>query len=78
MILRNHGLLVAGRSIAEAFVNLMYLERACQAQVKALAGGRPLSHPPAEVCERTAAQYERLDSPAYCDMAWRSAQRLLA
>lgn len=77
MILRNHGLLVAGRSIAEAFVNLMYLERACQAQIKALAGGVPLSHPPAAVCESTAAQYELLDSPAWCEMAWQSAQRLL-
>lgn len=35
MILRNHGLLAAGSSVAEAFVNIYYLERACQAQVKA-------------------------------------------
>src|SRR3712207_8044502 len=40
MILRNHGLLAAGRSVAEAFNNIYFLERACQAQIAALAGGR--------------------------------------
>lgn len=77
MVLRNHGLLAAGRSIAEAFVNIYFLERACQAQVKALAGNRPLSLPAPEVCERTARQFEREDSLAHCELAWRSAQRLL-
>ena len=77
MVLRNHGLLAAGRSIAEAFVNIYFLERACQAQVKALAGNRPLSLPPPEVCERTARQFERADSLAHCELAWRAAKRLL-
>ena len=36
MILRNHGLLVVGASIAEAFNNIFRLERACQLQVTAL------------------------------------------
>ncbi len=40
MILRNHGLLVGGTSIPEAFHMIYMLERACQAQVAALAGGR--------------------------------------
>jgi ribulose-5-phosphate 4-epimerase/fuculose-1-phosphate aldolase len=77
MILRNHGLLAAGRSIAEAFVNIYFLERACQAQVKALAGNRPLSLPPPEVCERTARQFDRAESLAHCELAWRAAKRLL-
>ena len=77
MVLRNHGLLAAGRSIAEAFVNVYFLERACQAQVKALAGNRPLSLPPPEVCERTARQFDRADSLAHCELAWRAAKRLL-
>ena len=33
MILRNHGLLAGGRTIAEAFANLWILERSCQIQV---------------------------------------------
>jgi ribulose-5-phosphate 4-epimerase/fuculose-1-phosphate aldolase len=77
MVLRNHGLLAAGRSIAEAFVNIYFLERACQAQVKALAGNRPLSLPTPEVCERTALQFDRAESLAHCELAWRAAKRLL-
>lgn len=42
MILRNHGLLTCGRSAAQA-LNLMYfLERACEAQVRAMATGTAL------------------------------------
>ncbi|MEI9852376.1 MAG: class II aldolase/adducin family protein [Sphingomonas sp.] len=43
LILRNHGLLTAGRTAAEAIVLMLTLERACQAQLAALAGGRPLT-----------------------------------
>lgn len=42
MILRNHGLLTAGRSPGEALQNMINLERACDAQVAALAGGVPV------------------------------------
>jgi ribulose-5-phosphate 4-epimerase/fuculose-1-phosphate aldolase len=40
MILRNHGLLVTGRSVPEAFLRLYRLERACQIQIDAAAAGR--------------------------------------
>jgi ribulose-5-phosphate 4-epimerase/fuculose-1-phosphate aldolase len=40
MILRNHGLLTCGRTTAEAFVLMYYLEQACQMQIAAQAGGR--------------------------------------
>jgi ribulose-5-phosphate 4-epimerase/fuculose-1-phosphate aldolase len=39
MMLRNHGLLTTGRSVAEAFVRLYRLERACQTQIDAGAAG---------------------------------------
>lgn len=39
MILRNHGLLTVGRTVAEAFVRLYRLERACQVQLDAAAAG---------------------------------------
>ena len=39
MILRNHGLLVCGSSIAQAFSNIFRLETACRIQVDALSGG---------------------------------------
>jgi len=39
MMLRNHGLLTTGRSVAEAFQRLYRLERACQIQIDAGAAG---------------------------------------
>lgn len=39
VILRNHGLLVCGRTVAEAFFNIYWLESACKVQVDAMAAG---------------------------------------
>lgn len=39
MIMRNHGTLVAGRTIAEAYVRMYRIERACRMQIAAQAGG---------------------------------------
>ena len=76
MILRNHGLLVAGRSIPEAFDHLYYLERACQAQVAALSGGRPLILPPESVRLLTASQFNHGDDvPEFVDLAWEAELR---
>jgi ribulose-5-phosphate 4-epimerase/fuculose-1-phosphate aldolase len=46
MILRNHGLLVVGASIPEAFYNIFKLERACQVQVATLSCNVELQMPP--------------------------------
>jgi ribulose-5-phosphate 4-epimerase/fuculose-1-phosphate aldolase len=40
MLMRNHGLLALGETVAEAFQIMYYLDCACQIQVDALAGGR--------------------------------------
>lgn len=39
MILRNHGTLACGPTVAETFITLYYLERACEAQIMALSAG---------------------------------------
>jgi ribulose-5-phosphate 4-epimerase/fuculose-1-phosphate aldolase len=39
MILRNHGLLTVGRTVADAFVAMYTLQRACEIQLLAQAGG---------------------------------------
>jgi len=39
LMLRNHGLLTLGKTIADAFVNMYILEAACMIQVRAQAGG---------------------------------------
>lgn len=53
MMLRNHGTLVCGRTIAEAFVLMETLDKACAIQIKALAGGAQLRTPSPEICART-------------------------
>lgn len=53
MILRNHGLLVVGGSIAEAFNNIFRLERACQVQVAALSCNTELQLPPQRIVDES-------------------------
>lgn len=76
LILRNHGLLTVGPSVSDAFKEMFYLERACQIQVAALAGSRPLTYPAPEVCEHTASQFDR-DSDFLHGCDWRALLRLL-
>ena len=53
MVLRNHGLLVVGRTIPATF-NLLYrMERACEVQVMALSCNTKLVYPPQDVLEKT-------------------------
>jgi ribulose-5-phosphate 4-epimerase/fuculose-1-phosphate aldolase len=52
MILRNHGTLTLGRSIAAAFARLYMLEWACTAQVRTLSMGRELLLPTKEVQDK--------------------------
>lgn len=49
MILRNHGTLAVGTSIADAFQTIYFLERACAIQVAAQAGGAALRTPDAAI-----------------------------
>ncbi len=56
MILRNHGLLAIGGTIAQAFNNIYRLERACVTQIKAMSCRVELILPPDSVVEKTKAQ----------------------
>jgi ribulose-5-phosphate 4-epimerase/fuculose-1-phosphate aldolase len=57
LMMRNHGPLVVGQTVAQAFERLYFLERAAQAQVLALSTGRPLRLVPEPVVKATAAQF---------------------
>lgn len=63
MLLRNHGSLTVGRSVAEAFVLMETLDRACDVQLRAQAAGVPLRRPPAAMCEHAHAQLVGDGSP---------------
>lgn len=58
MLLRNHGTLVCGRSVPEAFDTMYYLERACQLQLTLLASGQKLVHPETGAAEQVASVFE--------------------
>lgn len=74
MLLRNHGTLTVGPTVAMAFMRMYFLERACEAQVLMLAAGRDgLNEPNAGVADvvrdqvagtEMAAAVERLAWPA--------------
>lgn len=54
LVLKTHGLLACGETVAQAFVRLFRLERACQVQLAAQATGAKLAIPPRSVCELSA------------------------
>jgi ribulose-5-phosphate 4-epimerase/fuculose-1-phosphate aldolase len=58
MLLRNHGTLAVGRSVAEAFNNAYRLERACRAQLLAQSANDELLLPSKEIFEKTAHLYQ--------------------
>ncbi|MBU4612217.1 class II aldolase/adducin family protein [Achromobacter sp. GG226] len=49
LMLRNHGLLVAGKGVPQAFVNMYFFETACQIQLAAQSGGAELTQVTPEV-----------------------------
>ena len=57
MILRNHGLVTSGKTVAEAFVFMYFLELACRNQVAILSTGQKIVRPPIAVAERVPAQF---------------------
>ncbi|NCZ76064.1 MAG: aldolase [Betaproteobacteria bacterium] len=77
VFMASHGVTVVGQSLAWAFDDLYYLERACMHQVLAtqVAAGRALRLIPEAICEATAAQIagERQQS----DLFFASIKRLL-
>ena len=54
LILKNHGLLACGQTVAQAFVRMFRLERACQVQLAAQSTGSPMVIPPKKICELSA------------------------
>jgi ribulose-5-phosphate 4-epimerase/fuculose-1-phosphate aldolase len=77
MILRNHGLLAVGASVSEAFTNLFWLERACKAQVAAMACNTKLHLPAADVVEKTNHLYKPETRRRWGPLEWPAMLRLM-
>jgi ribulose-5-phosphate 4-epimerase/fuculose-1-phosphate aldolase len=65
-----------GTTVAKAFELMFFLERACQIQIAALAGGSAVIHPAQSVCERTSAQFG-CDDTYVQGRDWQALLRLL-
>ncbi len=56
LFLANHGVIVCGETVAQAFDDLYFLERACQVQVLAQSTGKSLKPVPESIAAMTARQ----------------------
>ncbi len=70
MILRNHGLLTVGATVAEAFAAMYGLERSCQAQVAAMACNTPLNEMPEAVVAKATGMYDPAVIRRYGLLEW--------
>ncbi len=78
MIMRNHGVLVGGRNIAEAYVKHYFLEISCRAQVAALSAGLDnVDLIPDDVAEHAARQIERKPPHDESHRDWQAVLRQL-
>lgn len=77
MILRNHGLLVVGASIAQTFNTLYWLEMACKSQVDAMAANTELVMPSKEILEKTYTLYRPETRRPFGEMEWPAMLRQL-
>jgi len=64
LILRNHGVLTVGASVAEAYARMFRIERACRFQLAAMTGGAELQPLPDEVVNYTRQLGARINSTA--------------
>jgi ribulose-5-phosphate 4-epimerase/fuculose-1-phosphate aldolase len=79
LLLRNHGVLTLGRSVAEAFILMYYFEKAAKVQLLAQAAGVPLVVPEPAVTEKAARQFNQREGDILApgEREWPAFLRLL-
>jgi ribulose-5-phosphate 4-epimerase/fuculose-1-phosphate aldolase len=70
MILRNHGTLAVGPTVADAFLQMFVLERACRMQILAQSGGVPLVQVPASILAGVKEMAEKATRGLGGQIAW--------
>jgi ribulose-5-phosphate 4-epimerase/fuculose-1-phosphate aldolase len=70
LVLRNHGLLTVGPTIADAFLAMYMLETACQTQLLAQSGGAELIRIDPRILEGIAAQAKEVTKGLGGQLAW--------
>ena len=76
MIMRNHGLMTVGETMADAFYRMYYLDQSCRIQMNALAANTEIVLPSDETCEAVAV-HEESDSRPKEQMTWDALVRKL-
>ena len=71
LILRNHGLLTCGETIPQAFMRMYFLQRACQSQIMAQAGGGDLAPLSKDVIDHVHGQTEQVRG-LITDLSWQA------
>ncbi len=77
MILENHGAVVCGLNVAEAYIYHHFFELACRAQIGALAGGVELIVPSHEACETRAAKFGRIGQYDFSSRDWQASMTMV-
>ncbi len=77
LMLRNHGLLTVGRTVAEAFVGMYFFEASCMMQVRAQAGGGKLRRIPQSIVDDAPRQFATVTRGAGGNLAWPALLRRL-
>ena len=75
LMMGNHGVLVVGATVAEAFDTLYHVERACRTLMLAYGSGQPLAVLSDEVAEKTAREWD--DGGTFAGAHFAEAKRLL-
>jgi ribulose-5-phosphate 4-epimerase/fuculose-1-phosphate aldolase len=77
LMLRNHGLLTVGRSVAEAFVAMYFFETSCMIQVRALGGGTAVRRIGQNIVDGAEQQWQAVTQGAGGSLAWPALLRRL-
>lgn len=77
MVLRNHGLMTCGRSVSDAFLTMYTLQRCCEIQIAAQAGGGELIPIPQAILDGAKEAMRKVTRGAGSGVAWPALLRKL-
>jgi ribulose-5-phosphate 4-epimerase/fuculose-1-phosphate aldolase len=77
MLLENHGALVCGATLPEAYIYHHFFELACRAQIGALAGGAKVKMPSRETCVERARKFGRIGAYDSTSRDWVASMALV-
>ena len=76
LLMSNHGILTTGQTVAEAFDELFYFEKACETYITALSTNKKLKIVSDEIAEKTAQEWED-SSPSHQNLHLKAIRSIL-